>query len=304
MPKMRIEKNESPLVTVIIPTYNRAKSIQRAIKSVFNQNYQNFEIIVVDDSSSDNTSEIIKEMNDKRIVFLQNEINSGAQYSRIKGIQESKGEYIVFLDSDDELLDTSISSRLNVFLKDKNKNHNDTCNIIGLVYGDALIKIGERVLEFKTIRKSGYVYKYLTKELSLCPYSVIMIKRDCINATGLPDMDFPAWQDDDMVLTIGKYYSLSHCNEFVANMHQTPNSIVTNIENIYKGCRKMIIKYQNDMVKNNGRIVLLFWKIRLARIKILKRIQNNHSNKKNFLFKVINKIYYLISRIYFDKIYS
>ena len=92
--------NNTPLVSVIIPTYNRANLIKRSVDSVLNQTYKNFEIIIIDDGSTDNTEKIISSINDPRIVYLKQE-NHGASTARNKGIEIAKGEFIAFQDSDD-----------------------------------------------------------------------------------------------------------------------------------------------------------------------------------------------------------
>ena len=96
-------KNQSK-VSVIIPTYNRAYLISRAINSVLNQTYQDFEIIIVDDGSTDNTEEVIKEFQEKdeRIKYIRHKNNKGEAAARNTGIKAAKNEYISFQDSDDE----------------------------------------------------------------------------------------------------------------------------------------------------------------------------------------------------------
>ncbi|HEY9770410.1 MAG TPA: glycosyltransferase family 2 protein [Coleofasciculaceae cyanobacterium] len=93
--------SEQPLVSVIIPTYDRAKIIDISLKSVFNQSYQNIEIIVVDDHSTDNTEAVINSINDPRIRYFRHSTNKGGGATRNTGIEAAKGEYIAFLDSDD-----------------------------------------------------------------------------------------------------------------------------------------------------------------------------------------------------------
>lgn len=88
-------------ISVIIPTYNREHTILNSVKSVLNQTYQNFEIIVVDDGSSDNTIDLLKKLNSDKIKVIVNETNKGAPYSRNRGIDLATGEYIAFQDSDD-----------------------------------------------------------------------------------------------------------------------------------------------------------------------------------------------------------
>ncbi|WP_338470681.1 glycosyltransferase family 2 protein [Niallia sp. XMNu-256] len=89
------------LVSIIIPTYNTEKYIHACIQSVLNQTYQNFEIIVVDDGSTDGSVEAVKQFDNSRIRVYQNEKNSGPSYSRNRAIELAKGEFIAILDSDD-----------------------------------------------------------------------------------------------------------------------------------------------------------------------------------------------------------
>ena len=90
------------LVSVIMPSFNTVKYIEKSIESVLNQTYKNLELIIVDDCSTDNTDEIIKPLlSDKRIKYIKNEKNSGAAVSRNKAMAAAQGKWIAFLDSDD-----------------------------------------------------------------------------------------------------------------------------------------------------------------------------------------------------------
>ena len=95
------------LVSVIIPTYNNFSFIRRAINSVFNQTWKDFEIIVVDDGSTDRTRNIIQEF-ENNIVYLKQE-NKGPASARNRGLKIAKGKYVVFLDADDEFLPDKLS---------------------------------------------------------------------------------------------------------------------------------------------------------------------------------------------------
>ncbi|UKI56577.1 MAG: glycosyltransferase [Treponema succinifaciens] len=108
-----------PLVSVIIPTYNRGRLILDSINSVLNQTYKNIELIVVDDCSTDDTEEILKSINDSRIKYVKLEKNSGACIARNKGIELSTGEFIAFNDSDDLWITTKLEKQL-CFLKNYN----------------------------------------------------------------------------------------------------------------------------------------------------------------------------------------
>ena len=90
------------LVSIIMPSYNTASYIDESIQSVFNQSYKDWELLIVDDCSTDNTDEVVKlYLDDPRIKYLKNEKNSGAAVSRNKALREAKGKWIAFLDSDD-----------------------------------------------------------------------------------------------------------------------------------------------------------------------------------------------------------
>ena len=94
-------KREAGLVSIIMPSYNTAPYIKQTIQSVLAQTYTNWELIIVDDCSTDNTDEIVDAIKDSRIRYFKNEKNSGAAISRNKALREAKGQWIAYLDSDD-----------------------------------------------------------------------------------------------------------------------------------------------------------------------------------------------------------
>ncbi len=106
------EITEQFLISVIIPTYNRANLIPRAIASVQEQSYQNWEIIVVDDASSDDTERVIQHINSDRLKYIRHQTNLGGSAARNTGIKHARGEYIAFLDSDDVWLPDKLKYQL------------------------------------------------------------------------------------------------------------------------------------------------------------------------------------------------
>ena len=89
------------LVSIVMPSYNTARFIKNSIDSVLAQTYKNWELLIVDDCSTDNTNEIVAQFNDSRITYVKNEKNSGAAVSRNRALAQAKGKWIAFLDSDD-----------------------------------------------------------------------------------------------------------------------------------------------------------------------------------------------------------
>ncbi len=108
---------KSPLVSVIIPTYNRSRMVQRAIRSVLNQTMPQFELIIVDDGSTDNTQDVLATYTDPRISVYVHPENLGCSTARNTGWQASKGKFIAFLDSDDAWLPKKLEKQLALFAK-------------------------------------------------------------------------------------------------------------------------------------------------------------------------------------------
>ena len=107
-----LNMENSGLVSIIMPSYNAEKFIKASIQSVIDQTYQNWELIIVDDCSSDKTIDIVRSFNDERIRIYKNEINLGAAISRNKALREAKGKWIAFLDSDDLWLSTKLEEQI------------------------------------------------------------------------------------------------------------------------------------------------------------------------------------------------
>ena len=102
------------LVSIIMSSYNTAEYIAESIQSVLSQSYIDWELIVVDDCSTDNTDEVVKPyLSDERIIYLKNEMNSGAAVSRNRALREAKGKWIAFLDSDDLWTPDKLSKQIN-----------------------------------------------------------------------------------------------------------------------------------------------------------------------------------------------
>lgn len=113
-----VNKFEDDLISIIMPCYNSEKYIRNSIKSIQKQTYKKWELIIVDDYSSDNTVEVIKSIKDNRIRLFKNKTNKGAAISRNKALREAKGRWIAFLDSDDMWASEKLEKQLS-FMQNK-----------------------------------------------------------------------------------------------------------------------------------------------------------------------------------------
>ncbi len=140
---------ENELVSIIMPTYNCAKFIGKTIESVLNQTYSNWELIIVDDCSKDNTEEVVKAFNDSRIKYNKLENNSGAAIARTEAMKIASGTYMAFLDSDDLWKKDKLEKQLK-FMKEN--NYNFTCTAY-----EQINEAGEKLNKIiKTKKRADY----------------------------------------------------------------------------------------------------------------------------------------------------
>ena len=201
------------MFSIIIPNYNRAKVISNAIDSVLRQTYTNFELIIVDDCSTDNSLKVISEYKDERINVFQMEINSGAAAARNFGINKSSGDFISFLDSDDYYEPE--------FLLETIKELESTSEDIGFMWtGVRYIENGGEN-EFSW---SPYLLKtpYLTflHSLHIGTNSGITVKKNVFEECGSFDIKLPAAEDTEFFLRITKKFNFKFTKKVLINIER------------------------------------------------------------------------------------
>jgi len=190
------EKKRNPFVSVIIPTYNRGRVLGEAIDSVLSQEYRNFELIVVDDGSVDDTRSVLEEYRDKVTVITQK--NRGVSAARNTGISCTLGSLITFLDSDDAWLPGKLAAQVDFFDRNTDAMICQTEEI--------WIRNGKRVNQKIKHRKySGDIFK---RSLSLCLVSpsAVMMRRSLFDSVGFFDENLPACEDYDLWLRVSCRY--------------------------------------------------------------------------------------------------
>jgi len=238
-------REKTPTVSVIIPTFNRAHLIGRAIKSVLNQTYQDFEIIVVDDGSTDNTQEIVKGFRDKRIRYIRHKKNTGAAAARNSGISASFGKYIGFQDSDDKWLPEKLEKQIKVM--------DGSLSKIGYVYSDMwhVHRTGRKqywpsptIVEGKIVNEHSLDYQVF--QLGIV---AILIKRECFEKVGIFDERFPRLIDLEFFIRLAKQFDSYHIKEPLVQFYET-NGISSNEENHSIARILLLEKYYNEVKRN------------------------------------------------------
>ena len=229
-----------PQVSVVIPTHNRAEFLRDAIASVLKQTFQDFEVIVVDDASSDNTRDVVGSFHDERIRYMRHENNKGGSAARNTGILNSKCEYLAFLDDDDEWLPEKLDRQMELLLtSDPN---------VGVVYTGYLDvdAASGQVIGQQIPARRGNLSQHLWTENCVGSASSVLLKKDCLNRVGLFDESLPCSQDYDLWIRTAKEY-LFECVQlplFKYSVHE--NKISTDTDARYRGLEIFQKKYDNS----------------------------------------------------------
>jgi glycosyltransferase involved in cell wall biosynthesis len=208
-----------PLVSAIIPTRNRPQMLIRAVKSVFQQTYPNIELIIVDDKSEYDVEFFIqKEMGFRSCRVLKNIRNTGASGARNTGFYESRGEYIGFLDNDDEWMPQKIEKQVEALQNSDSR--------VGIVCTHDIIYCG-RTMRTRCRKLEGNVYTELCKNHTAGNTSSPLIRRSVLEDIGLFDEYLPAAQDTDLWIRISKYYEFVTIEEPLVLIHHHDSDRIT-----------------------------------------------------------------------------
>ena len=256
-------------ISVVIPTYNRKKYIKRAIDSVIRQSYKPFEIIVIDDGSTDGTYELIKKSYSSSQISLEKQINNGVSSARNKGVKLANGDWIAFLDSDDEWFGNKLELQVREIKKSKTFMICHTNEI--------WIRNGIRVNQMKKHQKyGGFIFEKCLDMCRISPSSV-MIRRCIFDEIGLFDEDLIICEDYDLWLRISSKYPVlyldsmlikkfgGHEDQLSKNINGIEQFRIQSLEKILKNlplkhsyfnaAKNMVLKklriYRSGLIKRN-----------------------------------------------------
>lgn len=189
-PERKVLKMDDILVSIIVPTFNRARFIGAALDSVFAQTYQNWEVVIIDDGSTDDTVEVLSTYDDPRIIYVYQE-NQGVSGARNHGIGQCRGAMIALLDSDDEWLPTKLETQLQYM----RRHGYEICQT-----EEIWIRKGKRVNQpAKYAKPQGWFFES-SLEMCLISPSCTMFTRAVWESIGPFDVEMPSCEDYDMWL--------------------------------------------------------------------------------------------------------
>jgi glycosyltransferase involved in cell wall biosynthesis len=263
-----------PLVSVIIPTFNRGYIITDAIESVFSQTYKNYEIIVVDDGSSDNTREILEPHMDRILYFYQE--NGGQSSARNLGIKNSRGKYIAFLDADDLWMPEKLKTQIEVLEKNPN---------IGMIYSRYIqhntVDGLQTNLPIDKYTYSGYVFhKFFTH----CPswIGTIIVNKKCFSRVGYFNESQRISPDKDLWFRIARKFEVLFIDRVLAIQRIQADSITTQkdiIEHFLIQLKRIETHYQSLKVWEK---LLIANRYRKNRAQLLRRIGREYMKRSDY----------------------
>jgi glycosyltransferase involved in cell wall biosynthesis len=222
-----------PKVSVVIPAYNAITYLPEAVDSVLRQTYTDFEALIIDDGSSDQTADWASQIADSRVKLISQE-NKGLPGARNTGIIQAQGEYIAFLDADDLWTPTKLEKQVHCL------ENNPT---VGLVHTWMLL-VDEHGKSTGRVMKSnaeGDAWKQVVeKNVIACPS--VMVRRYCFETVGLFDRNLRSIEDWDMWIRIAARYPFAVIKETLAYYRQLPSSMSKNCQVMEQAFRIVIEK--------------------------------------------------------------
>lgn len=204
-------------VSIVLPTYQRGPLIARSIRSVLEQTFTDFELIVVDDGSTDATPEAVARFGDPRVRYIRLDDNRGAAAARNVGIQHAAGRFIAFQDSDDEWLVEKLELHMRAFA---------TCTPdVGVVYSDMLRiqRDGANPYHRSPDVVPGVLIDPGTRFYQVCKLGIqsTVIRRECLTAVGGFNEEFPALEDLELFIRLSRRYRFHHLEMPLVRYHET-----------------------------------------------------------------------------------
>ncbi|TAA72296.1 glycosyltransferase family 2 protein [Planococcus salinarum] len=238
-------ENAGDLVSIVIPTYNRSNLLQKAISSLQTQTYQNIEIIIVDDCSSDDTEEVVRNMKDARIHYIKHEMNKGGSEARNTGLRQAGGKFIGFLDSDDQWLPEKLEKQLSLFKKNPSA---------GVVYTGVQVVNGDKVIETVIPQYKGDLLPKLFEGNCLNTTSSILVKKELLIEVGGFDGSLPSCQDWDLYIRLALITKFDFVKEpLVLFFEHDGERITTNKPTSAQGHMLIFLKYKETAKQMGNR---------------------------------------------------
>jgi len=239
-----------PAVSIVLPTWQRGALVGRAIRSVLAQTFADFELLVVDDGSTDTTAAEVARCADPRVRYLRRAANGGAAAARNVGIGASVAAFLAFQDSDDEWLPDKLERHMRAFA---------TCGPeVGIVYSDMqrVRRDGSAEYHRSPTIASGLLIDPATRFYQVCGLGIqsTVIRRACLHAVGAFNEDFPALEDLELFIRLSRRYRFHHLAAPLVLYHET-DGLSRNLPAKVVARTLLLQLYQQDLAREDAGFV-------------------------------------------------
>ena len=269
-----------PLISVIIPTYNREHLILNAINSVLRQSFQDWDLIVVDDASTDNTAQVLNKLEDNRIKYVRSDINGGNAYARNIGVKKAKGKFISFLDSDD-VMEPECLQEFYLLIKEKP----DTNFAFGGYYIFNTVTQQKTKVLWRPDRKKSFL-----KDLRIGTGCGLLVKTEVFDEIGYFDERLRVAVDTDWLIRLENRYSYEVIEKFLITIFTHPGERVRNDKSELLNSYNIIFKKnKEEIIKDKELLYKFLYKLQFLNYQCKNYGQGNHYFKyqiKNGIIKL------------------
>lgn len=294
--------------SAVIPYFKRQELIKRAVQSLIVIDLIS-EVIVVDDEGTDHSAEVLDKLTAcyPKVQVVKNSSTSGALSARVEGAISANNELLLFLDSDDECIANGAVQCLSYLANHPN---------VALCYGNIISGSSSERSDF--LRLCGYHFDLILKNLSLCPFSGLCVRKSLI-PWGELLRDLPAWQDDEFVLCASKNHPIMYLDCSTAIMHEGGSyRISNNKQRQLNGLVRLLGKWQDIIIKKHGLTRLILWRLRVTCLSIevwiskLRELERSTQYRPFIIVIKVSILYLSLSRrslrrilsYTFDRIYA
>lgn len=237
-----------PWVSIVLPTYNRAVEIKQSIQSILEQTYRQFELIIVDDGSTDDTEQVVQEFQDNRIKYYRLPENGGQCKARNYGMKQARYDYIAFQDSDDRWHPDKLELQMSAL--------SDAPPEAGFAYSKfryVIEGMEEIILPKEDVpveRKSGWIFEQLLWD-NMVGMPTLIIKKECLEKAGYLDETLKSLEDYDFALRLSQYYQGVFVDKILLDAGFSATGVSSNgVQALLASCM-LVQKYKRDYIETD-----------------------------------------------------
>jgi glycosyltransferase involved in cell wall biosynthesis len=273
-------EGNKPVFSIVMPTYNRASILRQAIQCVLDQTFTDFELIVIDDASSDETEGCVNSFSDSRVHYLRHNTNKGVSAARNTGVRRSQGGLVMFLDDDDESFPNLLAATFNAF--------NTESEAVGFAWSGirrvATVHGNEVILKERSWPRESKYSQPLTY-LSVGTGYGLTVRSDCFERIGLFDETLRSCVDLDLLIRLGNTFDFTIVPEILVKVYRRRGKQLTDVTQQRVNSLERVVQKNSQILEKN----LDAWTQVYDRLAVMHYRLGNKQRGRELFLKMISK---------------